>query len=1019
MSGMRRWLLPLAAWCGMVWLSESALGQGVGQDRTIPPMHYYSGFSWLNDGDYDNALESFEANNRSAIKSVQARWIDSICYETMCGEALFQMGRLKEALQCYTAALNIFKNYSGWMVHVQFAGTIRPDSPSARKIVPWGVSKRQSVLGRYNRTEKLLLGQIDQSDVVQKGGTVQLANLFPVTPQEIVRCTVLALRRRMMLLGPACRHDPLTGELMAAASRPMGPPNHWSDVWVCLERGLVMMAGGKESQALDDLRRSVVAGGEFDHPLTSVALLELGRHSLARGEYPAAAQFFEEATYAAVNYPDYTVLDEAFRGGMAAHLLSGGQGMFPPLESAMQWAKVNKLRQLRASLLLLAAENYAILNETRSAVAMLDEARATIGRRAMGAGWIGARLNYLTALTAFQQGRLPEGDAALATAMNYMQHGSLRLFHIQAADGLYLAKTVTPRMALDLFAEVLRDPRPDDWTSDPMESLATLLVPHPLEFEHWFESALSRSGGNEVGTAIEITDRIRRHRFLTTLELGGRLESLRWVLEAPPESLSKDALLQRQALHARFPAYRQLARQAETIRESLSKAPLTPEEPEGIKEQSRLLSELGAVGRQQEKLLREIALRREPADMAFPPLRSLAEVQKSLPAKHAVLAFFATENQMYGFLLNNERYAYWALGAPAAALKPMQALLRGMGHFQAAGEVPLKDLADAKWKPPARELLQTLLKGSSADFSQPFDELVVVPEGILWYLPFEALHVTVEGEPQPLITRFRLRYAPTLALTMFSEGGRRLAGRTAVVLGKLYPRDGEPTVQSALERLAATAPGAAAIRPPLPAPVPVYSTLLQRLIVLDDVPASEQSPYAWQIVPGDRNASGNSLGEWLTLPWGRPESILLPGFHTAAEDGLKRSLRGPPGREIFLSLCGMMAGGTRTVLLSRWRTGGQSSVDLMSEWLQELPRRSPAAAWQRAVLLTMDSRLNLDAEPRVKRAAGGTEAPHGDHPFFWAGYLLADCGAPAERAADPGDPGVQILDLVQPGGKGK
>ena len=53
--------------------------------------------------------------------------------------------------------------------------------------------------------------------------------------------------------------------------------------------------------------------GEFDHPLTCVALLELGRIKLRQGDYKSAANFFEEATYAAATYSNYGVLEEAFR----------------------------------------------------------------------------------------------------------------------------------------------------------------------------------------------------------------------------------------------------------------------------------------------------------------------------------------------------------------------------------------------------------------------------------------------------------------------------------------------------------------------------------------------------------------------------------------------------------------------------------------------------------------------------------------------------------------------------------
>ena len=49
---------------------------------------------------------------------------------------------------------------------------------------------------------------------------------------------------------------------------------------------------------------------------------------------------------------------------MLTHLMANRKGLFPPLEPAILWAKRKHLRQLRASLLLCAAENYAVLGQT-------------------------------------------------------------------------------------------------------------------------------------------------------------------------------------------------------------------------------------------------------------------------------------------------------------------------------------------------------------------------------------------------------------------------------------------------------------------------------------------------------------------------------------------------------------------------------------------------------------------------------------------------------------------------------
>ncbi len=93
-----------------------------------------------------------------------------------------------------------------------------------------------------------------------------------------------------------------------------------------------------------------------------------------------------------------------------------------------------------------------------------------------------------------------------------------------------------------------------------------------------------------------------------------------------------------------------------------------------------------------------------------------------------------------------------------------------------------------------------------------------------------------------------------------------------------------------------------------------------------------------------------------------------------------------------------MSTGTRTVLLSRWRSGGQSSLDLIREFTQELPHTTPADAWQRAVQVVSNEPLVVESEPRVKKDPAATAVSlKASHPFFWAGYMLVDEGSPAEK----------------------
>ena len=184
------------------------------------------------------------------------------------------------------------------------------------------------------------------------------------------------------------------------------------------------------------------------------------------------------------------------------------------------------------SLLTLAAENNLVLGQTQPAMALLDEARTAIGNKTMAGGRLAARRMFLAATALYQARKIADGDAALAKVMHFMRTGSLWLFHMQKVDDYYTGGgsggVSAARAAIDLYQVVLRDPQPADWLTDPMESLAVLCVPHGLIYEHWFEAAVDRK---DHELAVEVADRARRHRFLSTLPLGGRLESLRWVLE--------------------------------------------------------------------------------------------------------------------------------------------------------------------------------------------------------------------------------------------------------------------------------------------------------------------------------------------------------------------------------------------------------------------------------------------------------------------------------------------------------
>ena len=108
-----------------------------------------------------------------------------------------------------------------------------------------------------------------------------------------------------------------------------------------------------------------------------------------------------------------------------------------------------------------------------------------------------------------------------------------------------------------------------------------------------------------------------------------------------------------------------------------------------------------------------------------------------------MMAFFNAGGEYYAFLLNQDKYAAWTFKDPRLAARRLQELLREMGHYDANHELGPTISARRDGNRPRSKCSTTSLPAPNADLSKKFPELVIVPDGFLWYVPFEALQVNV------------------------------------------------------------------------------------------------------------------------------------------------------------------------------------------------------------------------------------------------------------------------------------
>ncbi len=770
-----RWRSARPLVLALLALSLSPRAQAQLQTSTFPHDQHFSSFRPYLEGDFTSARREFLATPR--LKSTEGVWIDSIAYHTMIGECLYQMGDLSEALKQYTTALQIYLQYPDWLLRIRIPDTLQPTKRAIRRPPSWGNSSRVVRVADVPERMGIRMGGTDEANqlALRQGGVISSPYVAMVNAKEIVRCTALAIRRRAEILGPAGEYDSLNNDLVTTLSRRPAPPNSWTQAWISAQLGLAYVAKGKYTEGVAELNQSLLAGG-MDHNLTSTSLLELGKLAFRASEYAAAGTYFFEATYSAAlsaddDFAQYEVLAEAFRWGMITNLLTNKGILYQPLGVAVDWSR-NGHRIVEASLLLSAAENYAAINDPNRARAHLDRMTQVLRRRECSKGELGARYQFVSAQTSFLTGDAKRGTAALADALAYQRRASRRVFQIVMADGLFANGAVTTRQAGLLYTEVLRDPTPQDWALDPLESLSVLTIPHVVPYENWMLLALDRK---ENDNALRISEALRRHRFYSSLPLGGRILNLRWTFEAPVEQLPKTVAVQRQDLLNRHPVYAELSRRAAQLRADLAALPLHAEDVETQKKRTDLQSQFSDVSESMERILEVVALSREPNEMVFPPSTDVTLVQQQLEPGQRVLVYISTRSATFAFLLGPEKYSAWKLESPVKIKTNLAEMLRGMGLFDRNLPLGLKDLTSNKWKDSAGQILQELTADAPADAWNEFEELIIVPDGLLWYVPFEALQIQNGDEHMALIDKVRVRYVPTISLAVPDKRARQRA----------------------------------------------------------------------------------------------------------------------------------------------------------------------------------------------------------------------------------------------------
>ncbi len=341
-----------------------------------------------------------------------------------------------------------------------------------------------------------------------------------------------------------------------------------------------------------------------------------------------------------------------------------------------------------------------------------------------------------------------------------------------------------------------------------------------------------------------------------------------------------------------------------------------------------------------------------------------------LPQETTLLVYAEGSNDLWAWVIDRETVEMVLLAVPEdQRTAQVKDAVSGM---RTRGARPLGN--------PANESLEALfsqLITPVADYLR-YDNLIIVPHGVLHHLPFAALRDPKTGDY--LIEKYTLSLAPSataLKQILGSEaavpaGGEFLVlGDPEVPVTELQPLPGAREEAEAVARLLGTEPllGDQATKTAVLSRTGDVSLL--HLAAHGEYNSSHPT-FSWIRLASDDSRHGLVAMHEVWDHWSLPQArlVTLSGCQTA----LGQLTRGD---EVLGLTQAFLVAGSRTVLSTLWSVEDEASKELMVEFYQRLLDGMPAAVALRQAQLEQIRQLRVDS-PQERNA----------NPFYWAGYTL-------------------------------
>ena len=376
--------------------------------------------------------------------------------------------------------------------------------------------------------------------------------------------------------------------------------------------------------------------------------------------------------------------------------------------------------------------------------------------------------------------------------------------------------------------------------------------------------------------------------------------------------------------------------------------------------------------------------------MSVEPLK-LKEVQALLEPGQTLIQYFVAREEPFLWVVGKDRLNAFTVSVSVGDLtRKVDVLRKSIAELKPVGE----------YQSLARNVYELLIGPALPHIKAK--ELIIVPHGVLHYLPFQALY---SSQGKYLIENYSVNYLSSASLLQFTKAKRRQMGQKVLAVGN--PNLGGTRAQLPLAELEAkeirTLYSQAALLVKEEATEERVKSLSAESNILHFATHAElhaEDPLSSAILLAKNGKEDGRLEVREIFEMDLKASLVVL---SGCETGLGKLSSG----DEFVGLTrAFIYAGTPSVMASLWKVDDGSTAHLMSNFYKNLKSMTKVEALRQAQLELI--RGGRSSDLLARRGVGGIgklgEVPEGrplsqgpvsisiSHPYFWAPFILVGDG---------------------------